>query len=261
MIEATDLPAPARRRRLALRGAVNCRDLGGYLTSDGRSVRWGRVFRSDQLADLTAEDLVALDGAGLRTVIDLRAPSERTQKPNRKLLSPVDEHAIGFMPHQGDTLLSGARSGTLTRSQIEVMMHDIYRRFATERRDTFYLVFQLLLQPNALPALIHCTSGRDRTGFASAVLLMALGVPRATIVEDYMLSNDFRRDLTFQIGGAVDPAIMATLTQSLPSYLAASFKAFEDAWGSDAAFLEQGLGLTPSQQRTLQALLLEPATT
>jgi protein-tyrosine phosphatase len=105
--------------------------------------------------------------------------------------------------------------------------------------------------------LIHCTSGRDRTGFASAVLLMAMGVPRATIAEDYALSNQYRRDLTFQIGGSVQAEVMATLTNAHSDYLAASFQAIDEGWGSDAAYLRAALGLSEERRNRLQEKLLE----
>jgi protein-tyrosine phosphatase len=248
---------PVRARRVSLQGVVNFRDLGGYATPDGRLTRWGQIFRSDVLADLTDADLDVLSGIGLRTICDLRSDSERHSKPNRTLSgAAVGVHPIGFMPHRGDELLADTKAGRVSVPDIENRVREIYRRFVTDQCGTFAKLLELI-DTEPLPMLIHCTSGRDRTGFASAVLLMAMGVPRATIAEDYALSNQYRRDLTFQIGGSVQAEVMATLTNAHSDYLAASFQAIDEGWGSDAAYLRAALGLSEERRNRLQEKLLE----
>jgi protein-tyrosine phosphatase len=243
-------------RRLALEGAANFRDLGGYATRDGRFVSWGRIFRSDVLADVSDADLRVLDGLGLRTICDLRSDPERAQKPNRPAVGiAANVHQIGFMPHEGDELLAAARAGVIAPAQIETRVREIYRRFVTDQAAHFAKLLELL-QTEALPMLIHCTSGRDRTGFASAVVLMALGVERAAIAEDYLLSNHYRRDLTFQIGGPVDDSVMTALTNAHPGYLAAAFDAIDTGWGSEEGYLREALGLSAAGQQLLHDRLL-----
>ncbi len=246
-------------RRIPLDGAVNFRDLGGYETADGRRLRWGRVFRSDSLAELSAADLARLEALGLRTVCDFRGEPERMHKPNRPLAASVTTHAIGFMPHGGEDLLIGARDGSMGVVEIETRVQDIYRRFVTEQSPSFARLLALIADADALPLVYHCTSGRDRTGFATAMLLAALGVPQATIEADYGLSNDYRRDLTFQVGGVVAPEIMAALTQAHPSYLAAAMATIDAEHGSIEAYLRDGLGVDASLQKCLREQLLEPA--
>jgi protein-tyrosine phosphatase len=248
---------PVRVRRISLQGVVNFRDLGGYAAADGRLTRWGQIFRSDVLADLTDTDLSVLSGIGLRTICDLRSESERLSKPNRILSGAAARiHAIGFMPHRGDELLADTKAGRISVPDIENRVREIYRRFVTDQCGTFARLLELI-DTEPLPLVIHCTSGRDRTGFASAVLLMALGVPRAIIAEDYALSNQYRRDLTFQIGGSVQPEVMATLTNAHTDYLAASFRAIDEGWGSDADYLRTALGLSEDRRHRMQEQLLQ----
>ncbi|WP_428386102.1 tyrosine-protein phosphatase [Nevskia ramosa] len=244
-------------RRLPLSGAVNFRDLGGYETVDGRRLRWGRVFRSDSLAELGDADLALLQSLGLRTVCDLRGEPEREHKPNRPLGATVTTHAIGFMPHGGEELLAGARDGSIDPSEIEVRVQDIYRRFVIEQSASFARLLRLIADADSLPLVFHCTSGRDRTGFATAMLLSALGVPRTTIEADYRLSNDYRRDLTFQVGGIVAPEVMAALTQAHPSYLTAALTTIDQHHGSAERYLREALGLDDTTRARLEALLLE----
>ena len=245
-------------RRLALQGAVNFRDLGGYGTVDGRFIRWGCLFRSDGLADLSEADVRTVGALGLRTILDLRSEEERRTKPNRELADRASQHAIGFMPHRGDELLAGTKAGTISVVEIRTRVREIYRRFVIDQRETFSTLLTLVAT-EPLPILIHCTSGRDRTGFATAVLLMALGVPRSLIEEDYALSNQYRRDLTFQIGATVTPEVMETLTNAHPDYLAASFEAIDQGWGSVGSYLSAGLGLTTEHRKRLQDRFLAMA--
>ncbi len=245
-------------RRIPLSGAVNFRDLGGYATTDGRRLRWGRVFRSDSLAELDDQDLARLEALGLRTVCDLRGEPEREHKPNRPLAASVTTHAIGFLPHGSDELLAGARDGSIGVVEIETRVQDIYRRFVTEQSAAFARLLALVADADSLPLVYHCTSGRDRTGFATAMLLAALSVPRATIEADYALSNDYRRDLTFQVGGVVAPEVMAVLTQAHPSYLSAALATIEAEHGSIERYLSERLGVDNTRLAQLREHLLEP---
>ena len=246
-------------RRIPLDGAVNFRDLGGYETADGRRLRWGRVFRSDSLAELSAADLSRLEGLGVRTVCDFRGEPEREHKPNRPLGAAVTTHAIGFMPQGGDELLIAARDGSIDPTEIERRVQDIYRRFAVKHSASFAQLLELIASADALPLIYHCTSGRDRTGFASAMLLTALGVPRATIEADYALSNVYRRDLRFQVGDAVSADVMSALTQAHPDYLRAALNAIEAVHGSIETYLRDCLGVDDTRRARLREHLLEPA--
>lgn len=245
---------PNRERRIVLQGPINFRDLGGYRTADGRQVRWGRVFRSDLLTDLSDADLRVMQSLGLRTVCDLRADSEREQKPDREIPGAT-AYAIGFMPRGGEALMAGAR--TLSVEQVVTRVTSIYQDFVLTRSAHFAHLFRLLLEAEALPLLFHCASGRDRTGTAAALLLSALGVPRAVIAQDYALSDEYRRDIRFQLGDGIAPEVMAAVTRSHPAYLAAVFELIDQRWGSTESYLREALGLTDGLRLRLHDLLLE----
>ena len=245
-------------RSLALQGAVNCRDIGGYRTTDSRRVRWGRVLRSDSLSELTNGDRSALSATGVRSIIDLRHEDERHRHPSRWDEDvPVRTHAIGFIPRAGQRLMEGLRRKTLSRGHARQIVLEMYRELPLEHAHHYACLLRALLEPDALPALVHCTSGKDRTGFGIAVLLSALGVGRETIVADYLLTNCYRRDLAFMVGTDVDPAILDIVTAADAEYLAAAFDAIERAWGDVHQFIRQGLGLTAHDLARLQELLLE----
>lgn len=245
-------------RCVALAGAVNLRDVGGYRCVDGRRVRRGVLWRSDSLSELTESDQLTLVALELRSLVDLRDEDERRHKPNRlHPLSFLQTHAVGFYPNGSRALVDGVRDRSLSSGDARQMMLAMYRSLALDHTQPYARMLQWLLSRGTLPALIHCTSGKDRTGFGVAVILLALGVPRATIVDDYVLTNHYRRDLSFLVGTDVDPVVLDTVQAADPDFLAAAFDVIDDEWGGLQRFLREGLQLTAADQAELQRLLLE----
>ncbi len=173
-------------RTLALPGGVNFRDVGGYRTTDGRAVRWGRVFRAGSLADLSDDDLAVLGRLGLRLACDLRSADEVARHADR--LPPGASHL--HRPIVGEV---GRLRRVVTlyrkRHRVQELLAEAYRVMLDQNHVTFGDVLRLAADPANLPLVIHCTAGKDRTGLAVALLLLALGVPEATVIADYTLSN------------------------------------------------------------------------
>ncbi len=171
-------------RRLPLAGCVNFRDLGGYPTLDGQRVRWRRLFRADGLARLHEADLALLGELGLATVIDLRTVGElegRGSFPHDVV--PVDYHHLPLtdvLPPPEDLHRYGEPDFVTAR----------YRQMFDEGSGSIATAVRVLASPDALPAVFHCSAGKDRTGVVAALVLGFLGVPREVIVEDYALSAE-----------------------------------------------------------------------
>src|SRR4051794_21578318 len=181
-------------RHLALQGASNFRDLGGYPTIDGRTTRWRHIFRSNHLGQLTAADIEIVRALGVRSAFDLRGLEERTAG-----VCVVNEITVRSLPIE-PTVVAALRAelarGTLTAPVALEIMRDSYRNYVRHNTHSFRALFGHLLEDRA-PLVIHCTAGKDRTGFASALILHALGVADDVIAEDYLLTNQFyRRDAT-----------------------------------------------------------------
>ena len=155
-----------RQRRLEFEGAVNFRDMGGYPAGAGRETRWHTLYRADSLADLTAADLERLQALGLRALIDFRLPEERHAKPDRL----PDGHAItiiepGFVPAGTLDMLRLVRSGTIEPHEIERRVIAQYRLFGIDHLAEYRRVMEAATRADSYPLLLHCTSGKDRTGF------------------------------------------------------------------------------------------------
>jgi len=262
MTDGPDRIADAFTRHFALEGAANFRDIGGYGTADGRRVAWRRFFRSDSLAEITENDLESITKLGVRTVYDLRNKDERRKAPDR-LPSGLALRVSGQnslpekIAHLSERIRRNITVGGFTSHQAEVLIRDRYKLFPTEELGEYCRLVKVLLQQDVFPIVVHCASGKDRTGFAVALTLMALGVSRATILEDYLLSNHYRRSLASVLPPNVTPEIFAVLTGVHPSFMLAAFESIDIEWGSDAAFLAEGLGIGVAEMRHLREVLLE----
>jgi len=244
--------APARHLNLA--GASNFRDLGGYPAKDGRRVRWRQIFRSNHLGHLTDDDIAVVRGLGVRSAFDFRGLEERAEALCG--LNDVTVHSLPVEPTVVAALRAIAAAGTplSTVAAVEVM-RDSYRNYVQENTQLFRALFALLLEDRA-PLVIHCTAGKDRTGFACALILHSLGVPDDLIAEDYLLTNRFyRRDPS--ASSDLPDDVKQVLGSVQLSFLAAAFEAIDADYGDLENYLRDGLGLGAAEREALAARYLE----
>lgn len=245
-------------RSIALEGTTNFRDLGGYEGADGRSVRWRRLFRSDHLADLTAQDLHALQQLGVTRSVDFRGVEERVAHgydwPGLHL------HALTIEPTVVQRAFALMQQGhQLTPQETVALMQDTYRSFVIDNADRFATLFRML-QDSDQPLVFHCTAGKDRTGWAAALILLALGVPRETVREDYLLTNQlYRRPaaLAARAAQSVPQEILDVLWRVQMPFLDSAFALAEERYGTMDRYLTEALGVDPAARRKLAALYLE----
>lgn len=183
----------AAERTLPLQNGVNFRDAGGYHTRDGQMVRWGKLYRSGSISRLADADLAYLQRLGIRLVSDFRSTEEREKQPDRLPDVPgLLERPLPMESVDRWERLRGAYTIFFRKGKLDDFLLDGYRRVMIDgNAHHIGELFQRLADPNQLPALIHCTAGKDRTGLAVALLLLTLGVPEETVLADYTLSNRF----------------------------------------------------------------------
>src|SRR6266702_581500 len=230
--------APARHLNLA--GASNFRDLGGYPSKDGRAVRWRQIFRTTPLGHLTEADIEVLRGLGLKCAFDFRGTEERVAA-----MCGVEEitvHSLPIEPTVVAALRARRASGAaLSSADALDVMRDSYRNYVRQNTPNFRALFAHLLEDRA-PLVIHCTAGKDRTGFACALILHALGVPDDMIADDYLLTNRFyRRDRT--ASSDLPDEVKQVLGTVQTSFLAAAFEAIDADYGNLETYLRDGLGI------------------
>ena len=254
-------------RRLPLACCDNFRDLGGYATTDGRTVRWDRLYRTSDLSKLTRSDLEYLSQLDVKLVCDFRSERERTRNPDRSIDDapeildlPVDQEGV-----DPEELRRKIRTGGLVALGVEETMRDAYRTFVTDYSEEWAAMFQRLVREENLPTVVHCTAGKDRTGFASALVLLALGIPEETVFEDYLSTNYYQQNFFRFVLRWVplysffrtDPEDLLPLLEARREYLQAALDEMGARYGSIDAYLEQALGLDAEMRAKLEHHFLE----
>ena len=240
-------------RHLNLEGASNFRDLGGYRGRDGRAVRWRQIFRSNHLGHVTAGDIEVLRGLGLKNAFDFRGVGERASAICA--VEQITVHSLPIEPTVVAALRERGAGGRLSAADGLAAMRDSYRNYVQHNTPRYRSLFAHLLQDPA-PLVIHCTAGKDRTGFACALILHALGVAEDVIAEDYLLTNRYyRRDPA----SASDlPDEVREVLQSVNvSFLEAAFDTIRSDYGNLESYFRDGLGLGSSERAELLARYLE----
>ncbi|MDR1967499.1 MAG: tyrosine-protein phosphatase [Burkholderiaceae bacterium] len=243
-------------RSLRLSGASNFRDLGGYSGLDGRAVRWRRLFRSDHLAALTPGDARVLQSLGVSRVLDLRGVTESAAAPGqlpgaRQIALPIEPTIVQRMK---DLLDAGQQ---ITPARTVELMRQTYRAFVHDNTPRFAALFEHLLASDE-PLVFHCTAGKDRTGFAAALILRALGVPQPVVMQDYLLTNDLYTMPSFNDRRAPVESLKV-LWRVQEAFLDAALQAIEQDFDSLDNYLERALRLTPAARQRLAALYLQAA--
>ena len=244
--------SPARHLNLA--GASNFRDLGGYPARSGRAVRWRQIFRSNHLGHLTDADVEVLRGLGVKSAFDFRGAEERVAAMCG--LADITVHSLPVEPTVVAALHARREGGaTLSSADALEVMRDSYRNYVRHNTASFRALFAHLLE-NRAPLVIHCTAGKDRTGFACALILHALDVPDDLISADYLLTNRFyRRDPS--ASSDLPEEVKQVLASVQASFLAAAFETISADYGSLENYFSEGLRIGAAERAELAARYLE----
>ena len=255
------MPAHVERRHVVLEGAHNFRDLGGYPAADGRSVRWGLFYRSDALADLTDADVDKVAGLGLKLVCDFRGPDEKAAAPDRLPAENPPQVAELEIDVGAAQLREKIFSGDLD----DFDLVDANRQFAKQYVAQYAAMFERITREQNQPVLVHCTGGKDRAGFASALILRSLGVPLETVFEDFLLTNHYTADRIDRGVRVVrllslfraDEAKLRALMGVERENLEAAFESIDAEWGSFDVYRREGLGVSDADLLAFRDMALE----
>jgi protein-tyrosine phosphatase len=250
----------------------NLRDLGGWATRDGGTVRRGQVFRSTALHALTGEDVALFGNLGIRTVYDLRTEAEKLEQPDRvpdgveygeidvmadsSGAAPTQTMKVLGNPQAAEELLGGGRA--------EQGFIESYREFVTlpSARSGYRRLFTELADPQHRPGLFHCTTGKDRTGWAAAALLLLVGVSEDDVMDDYLLTNaqllPHLQPVLDQFAAAGgDPDVLLPVLGVEAEYLEASLGEMRAQYGTIKQYFTDGLQIDAPTQSALRAALRE----
>ena len=251
------------QRRILLKGAVNFRDLGGYQASDGRSIKWGQVFRSDNLSRLTNEDLTIVKSLNLKLVCDLRTENEAKKSPDRLPDSQIEYVNLPVNHDQFDFQvgLKKMKEGDDSWLTNEFMIEG-YIRNIEEYPKVWGTVIKRLASPKSRPLLFHCTGGKDRAGTCAALILLALGIPEKTVIDDHQLSNVYIADIMDQINARIssyglDPKKLKPYFSAPKEAIVALLDHMKKQYGSVYDYLIKKTGLNEEVIFALREELLE----
>ena len=265
------LPAAERadHRLLNFEGIDNFRDLGGYTTSDGRSVKWGKLYRSGTFAHASRADQGVLAELGLTTLVDFRSAAEKEGEPNQLPQPPPFEVVTIPTLDGGDNsvaeeIIARLESGDFSGFEPDSFMITANRQFASTFTPNYREFMQVILSAGGEPVVWHCSAGKDRTGFAAAILLRTLGVPMDTVMLDYLASLEpaqaaRSREMTllrlFKGDEIADK--LSVLLGVDRTWLEAAFEQIDSDWGSFDNYVSNALELTPEDVELLRSRLLE----
>ena len=250
----------------------NFRDVGGLPTADGGRVRTGLLFRSVDLSRLDEAGAATLAGLGIRTVFDLRTAAERERGPDRlpagaePVMLDVLRDSAGLTPADMERVLATPEGveRALGAGRAERFFVDAYREFVElpSAREAYGRFFAELARPERRPALVHCTTGKDRTGWAVAALLLGLGVPEELVREEYLKSGPavaglFAPQLAAFASAGGDPELLRPLVEVRPDYLAAALEAVRATHGTLDRYLADALGVGPAATLALRQAFVE----
>ncbi len=261
-------------RVLPLEGGRNFRDLGGYETADGKTVKWGKVFRSGVMNELTDRDYDLLAGMGIKTVCDLRAAQEREAEPTDWRAGKINYLTFPDPIEDEDSPspLRVLRDPNVTPERVADAMAEGYVGIAMQQAPAYRAMFDRLAS-GEIPLAFNCSAGKDRAGTGAAFLLTLLGVPRDVIFADYAMSEnvvDYMSEFLGEDARAealennspyaflfeLPSEVVAPLLRSDPRYIESTFTALEKSHGSVMTYIESELQVTPAEASAIRAALL-----
>lgn len=253
---------------LVLEKLTNFRDLGGQMTGDGRKLRTGMLYRSSALSGATPDDLAIVRRLGVRVVYDLRSEAERRgERPQQEATAlgvPVVSVPLAGAEGMSRRQLLACLFAHDSEARFRAFSSAYYHQIAFDQAATIGAVFQLLAQEEGLPAVIHCTAGKDRTGLVAALVQLLVGVNYEAVVEDYLRTNDA---YALRLRRFVRTVRMLTLNRASGERLQFMLMARREVLdqthdlvvarhGSVAGYLTEVCGVAPQTLDTLRARLL-----
>ena len=256
----------AEYRKLPMDGAENFRDLGGYQAADGRTVKWGMLYRSDSLAELSDQDIAYIQRLGVKQIVDFRTPFEKAEDPDR-----IPE-GVNYVEREIDVegtavkeLFEKISSGDIDDLNATELMENANRAFVTSQQQVYGPHLKSLLSDNNVPSVAHCTGGKDRAGFGAAITLLALGVPESTVINDFLLTNEYTKDKInkyiwmIRLGSffQTDPEKIRPLLGVERSFIVAAIDQMKKDYGSIDNYFRQGLSISDAEIQLLRERFLE----
>ncbi|WP_430613934.1 tyrosine-protein phosphatase [Flavobacterium sp. JP2137] len=249
-----------QNRRIYFKKTPNFRDIGGLKTSEGRTLRWGKIFRSGQLNGVKKKELKTIENLDIRTLVDLRTPAEVDKKPD-KYPASTQYYKFNAFEEEQDQLAQTRKAvfkGKINAEESVALLQAFYSYYPTEDTEVIREIIHTLLDQDGA-VLFHCSAGKDRTGIIGALILSILKVDRETIYQDYLLSNNYRKAgiekqlRWIKIGRLIYPGLNQEVVENFSwindIYLKATFDQIDAKYGSMDNYIHRVLRISESQRQ------------
>lgn len=252
---------PPHERVIPVGGLHNCRDLGGYLSHDGKHVvKYKHIYRADNVSNVNTEGKkLLMEKLRVKHVIDFRCRAEKERSPQQCsdfLYYPIPIDACAMREQV-------LKYPELDGPMAEQLLRKVAKTFLLDFKAEYKHFFTLLLEKvKGQPAIFHCTAGKDRTGVAAALLLIALDVPIATVMDDFLYTNQCcvpPSASSLKVGDCtITQAAINVLFRAQPYFLELALGEVIKTYGSVAAYMEQELGLDKAHLQQLRSYYVRP---
>ncbi|MDR2954793.1 MAG: tyrosine-protein phosphatase [Prevotella sp.] len=250
--------APVSNRFFELDSIQNFRDLGGYRSSDGKKIRWGKIFRSGSFSRMTFHDSLELNSLGVNTVIDLRSRDVIRQNLNRYRIA--DNIRLPISNNGYSSISQKVLDGMFLRGDAVIYTQDLYKDMVYNFTEEYADFFDYLCDENNYPLVYHCYLGKDQTGLATYLLMRALDIPTDVIEDDYMASKigidrlKSVRNVSNLSESRQEAFTMLTHTDL--AYLRYAVSCIKQKSGSIDDYLLNEIKITPEKKEKLKNMLL-----
>ena len=267
-------------RLVNLDGTDNFRDCGGYETIEGKRVKWGLLYRSDQLSNISERDITFLRNMELKTIVDYRSKSEASAAPDKEI-SGTNTYSLDPNAKTAQ-LAAGSVDDAVNKSILDLLkehkfdtdkygdpeenMYKEYKKFihSDSSKNAYRELIELILDEHNLPLVQHCRGGKDRTGFGAAIILLALGVREEWVIYDYTLTTQYRvkknkRQMNLYKQYTKDEktlTLLSTLQQSKAIYMETVINEMKKTYGSIDSYLKDALGIDQNVKEKLKEIFL-----
>jgi protein-tyrosine phosphatase len=249
----------------------NFRDFGGYETRNGSIVKKGLLYRCGSLTKASENDLKKISALGIKTIVDLRTHNERQNNPEP---IPINSNikSIHFpikvrMHNESGWIwqLLSLRFGKARKIDYHEAMRDAYQEYVTDFQPEFSKILKLTSESSNLPIMIHCTGGKDRTGFACSLIQLVLNVPFETVLQDYLKTNSFLQEVKDEFRNrlkkfpflGISMEKIAPLFEARKEFLEAAYDKIVDDFGTLNDYIREGLSFSEDESQRLKQLLIQ----
>lgn len=252
-------------RVIPFEGIRNFRDMGGYKTTDGRRVKCGLFFRSAELTGITEKDLELFKTLGIKYIFDYRDENEAKLNPDPIIVNVLNERIPAIEEEQLAPIHSIEElvKSEFFKQMNGSMLTDFYSKMAINNA-SYKRLMDIIQNPDHLGLVHHCAAGKDRTGVGAALILLTLGVPKETVMEDYLITNetlkDFNEGIKMKVSNflsAKDNKKFEEMMAAKEEYLEAVFKKIEQIYGGFDSYLHEEYKLTFEKREQLKSYCLE----